>query len=204
MSLEEIKALPVRYVAADSAILLMWCTFPFLDKQIEVLKAWGFRYATLGFVWIKLNSKASRHGFLPPEEKNLVSYGGQYFSTFFGVGYYTKSNPEPCILATRGKVMKPVVNTVSNLIFAPRREHSRKPDEVYEKIEQLYGPIPRLEMFGRPGGARKDDNWTLIGNAMDGEDIGDSLHRLAEWPLPYPPLRYLPAMQENMQLSSGS
>ena len=67
---------------------------------------------------------------------------------FFGIGYYTKSNCEVCLLGIRGK-MKPVSNYVSSLVVSPRRNHSQKPDEVREKIVELFGDIPRIELFAR-------------------------------------------------------
>lgn len=146
MDIKKIMALPVADISESNSVLFLWVTFPFLPVQLEVVKAWGFRYATMGFVWAKMNPKSG--------------------TPFFGVGYYSKSNAEACVLATRGKVMKPISNKVSSLIIAPRREHSRKPDEARERIEQLYGDVPRIELFAReqvPGW----DSWGL--------DIGDGI-----------------------------
>lgn len=142
LSMEEIKAFPVESIAANRAVLFLWTTFPYLKDQLEVFEAWGFKYKTLGFSWIKLNPKA--------------------LTPCFGVGFYTKSNCEVCLLGTKGKPLKPVSNAVSSCVIAPRREHSRKPDEVYTRIEQLYGDVPRIELFARhtwPG-------WDAWGNEL--------------------------------------
>jgi N6-adenosine-specific RNA methylase IME4 len=95
MKLEEIKRLPINALAAPNAVLFMWATFPRLDAALEVIKAWGFRYKTLGFNYVKLNPK-----------------NGQ---PFFGVGYFAKSGSEVCLLATRGKVLKSVSANLNSI-----------------------------------------------------------------------------------------
>lgn len=142
MSMDEIKALPIPDIAAENCALFMWCTFPFLEDQIKLFKHWGFKYKTVGFTWVKTNSKAG--------------------TPFFGVGYYTKSNTEVCLLGIKGKI-KPITNTISSVIISQRREHSRKPDEVREKIVQLFGDLPRIELFAR----NKTEGWDVWGNEVD-------------------------------------
>lgn len=127
MSLDDVKALPVAQWAADDAILLMWATDPLLDKAMEVIRAWGFTYKTVGFYWAKQNP------------------GGKGF--FTGLGFWTRSNPEQCLLATRGHPKRKATD-VKKLVISPRREHSRKPDEIYGLIERL-ADGPYLEMFAR-------------------------------------------------------
>ena len=134
MSLDEIKALPVAAWAAPDAVLLMWATDPFLARSLDVLAAWGFTYKTVGFYWVKLK----RNG------PSLLVTARDFF---VGMGFWTRANPEPCLLATRGKPRR-VDQGVEKLIVAPRREHSRKPDEVYERIERLVEG-PYLELFAR-------------------------------------------------------
>lgn len=142
MTLDEIAALPVGDIAADNCALFLWCTFPYLNEQIKLFEKWGFKYKTLGFSWIKTNKNNQK--------------------PFFGVGYYTKSNCEICLLATKGK-MKPVKNTVSSCVIAPRREHSRKPDEVRAAIVELFGDVPRIELFARESG----NGWDVWGNEVN-------------------------------------
>ena len=127
MRLEELKALPVAEWAADDAILLLWATDPLLHRALEVIEAWGFTYKTVGFYWVKEN--ASGRGF------------------FTGMGFWTRANPEQCLLATRGHPQRKAAD-VKKLVVSPRREHSRKPDEMYDHIERLVDG-PYLEMFAR-------------------------------------------------------
>ena len=128
MTDEEIANLPVQRITGNNCALFMWVTFPRIEKQIKIIERWGFNYKTLGFSWIKTNPRDGK--------------------PFFGIGYYAKSNCEVCLLGVKGK-MKPISNGVSSCIIAPRREHSRKPDEVRERIVALFGDIPRIELFAR-------------------------------------------------------
>ena len=128
--------------AADNAVLFLWSCWPLLPDAVKVIDAWGFEYKTLAWVWVK--SKTSGFGF------------------FTGMGYYTRSNSEPCLLAIRGNVTKPVDRGVQALIYSPVREHSRKPDEQYRKIERLYPDSRYLELFAR----YKRPGWDSWGNEV--------------------------------------
>ncbi len=141
MTNKEISALPIGNIAADNCALFLWVTFPYLDKQIAVMEAWGFTYKTLGFSWVKTNLKNGK--------------------PFFGVGYYAKSNCEVCLMGIKGK-MTPISNRVSSCIISPRREHSRKPDIVRERIVELFGDLPRIELFARQTVA----GWDCWGNEV--------------------------------------
>lgn len=141
MTNKEISALPIGNIAADNCALFLWVTFPYLDKQIAVMEAWGFTYKTLGFSWVKTNLKNGK--------------------PFFGVGYYAKSNCEVCLMGIKGKMM-PISNRVSSCIISPRREHSRKPDIVRERIVELFGDLPRIELFARQTVA----GWDCWGNEV--------------------------------------
>lgn len=139
MTMQELEQLPIQEIAADNCALLLWTTFPYLDQQIKLFEKWGFKYKTLGFSWIKTNPKNG--------------------SPFFGVGYYAKSNCEVCLLGIKGR-MKPASNYVSSCVISPKREHSRKPDEIRDKIVELFGDLPRIELFARSGA----DGWDCWGN----------------------------------------
>lgn len=177
MTMAEIAALPVPSLAAKDAALLMWCTFPYLADQIKLFDHWGFRFRTMLLTWIKLNPK----GWDQPKDdpnyrpgKEYVLYrDGLFHSVFFGVGYYAKSNPEVCLLGMRGQVPT-VSNAVSSVIHAPRREHSRKPDEAYQRIQGVFGDVPRIELFAR----HSAPGWAVAGNGIDGEDIRTTLTRM--------------------------
>lgn len=174
MTMHEIAALPIEQLAAKDCALLMWCTFPYLDQQIRLFEHWKFRFRTQFLTWIKLNPR----GFdLPKDDPNYrpgkqyVLYSdGMFHSVFFGVGYYSKSNPEVCLLGMRGQ-LPTVSDAVSSVILAPRRAHSRKPDEAYERIEGVFGDVPRIELFARQAAP----GWSVLGNAIDGRDIRAAL-----------------------------
>jgi N6-adenosine-specific RNA methylase IME4 len=140
MDLDGIKALPVADLAAPDCALFMWTTDPMLPMALEVISAWGFTFKTVGFYWVKTN----RDG-----------------SPFTGMGYWTRANPEQCLLATRGRPAR-INKDVRRLITSPRREHSRKPDEVRPSIERLV-PGPYLELFARQAAP----NWSTWGNQVD-------------------------------------
>lgn len=134
MTVAEIAALPVAEWCARDAVLLLWATDPLLPRAFEVIAAWGFSYRTVGFYWVKLRPGAS------PGRISERDF-------FTGLGFWTRANPELCLLATRGRPKRRATD-VRRLIVSPRREHSRKPDEVYERIERLVEG-PYLELFAR-------------------------------------------------------
>lgn len=145
MTLDEIKAMPVAACADKDCWLFFWTTSPHLEQAFEVLKAWGFEYSTMGFVWIKLNKRGGRLFFMQSD-------------IFMGQGYTTRKNAEFCLLAKRGKPKRISAN-VHEVILSPRREHSRKPDEVFERIEK-FANGPYLELFSREDRA----GWTVWGD----------------------------------------
>ena len=83
---------------------------------------------------------------------------------FFGIGYYTKSNCEVCLIAVKGKPIK-VSNSVSSVIISPRQEHSKKPDQIRDKIVELCGDVPRIELFAR----KKAEGWDVWGNEVESD-----------------------------------
>jgi len=127
MSVEDIKALPVQNLAADDCALFLWATYPNLPEAFSVITAWGFTYKTVAFTWVKINKNGT---------------------PFVGLGYWTRANAEICLLATKGSIRR-VNKSVQQVILSPRREHSRKPDEARDRIVQLMGDIPRIELFAR-------------------------------------------------------
>ncbi len=135
----DICNIPIKDLAADNCILFIWVTMPKLNEVFDLIKAWGFEYKTVGFTWIKKNKKAD--------------------SYFFGLGRWTRANPELCLLATKGKI-KRVSAGVPQLVVSKIREHSRKPDEIRDKIVELVGDLPRIELFAR----QKWEGWDAWGN----------------------------------------
>lgn len=155
MTVAEIAALPVGHLAAGDAVLFLWVTDPLLLESDayartlgrvadssrspvgDVIRAWGFTYATRAFVWVKRTAHGKLH---------------------MGPGYYTRANPEDCWLCTTGHPkrtsagVRRLVETFekhgSECLDSPLREHSRKPDEILARIEQLV-PGPYCELFSR-------------------------------------------------------
>jgi len=140
LSLADICRLPVNTITEDNAVLLMWVCDPMLDQALEVINAWGFKYKTVGFTWAKTNRK--KLGF------------------FTGLGYWTRGNPEMCLLATKGKP-KRIHMDVAQLVVAPRGKHSEKP-LLHESIERLVGG-PYIELFARK---KTRKGWDFWGNEV--------------------------------------
>jgi len=165
MAVEEIAAIPVDDLAADDCALFLWVTWPLMERWAEVYKAWGFEFAGLAWEWRKYNPETGRYA--------------------FGPGYGTRKNLEPCLLCTRGnpslrkappddllREVSTVPEGVRSVrdwmesnpleeIRAPRRAHSQKPEEQYQRIETLFDG-PYCELFARE--AR--NGWTAIGNEV--------------------------------------
>jgi N6-adenosine-specific RNA methylase IME4 len=154
LTIDEIKAIPVGQWAARDAVLLLWATDPLLPRALDVIEAWGFTYKTVGFYWVKLNKSVARAADLSGGDWPLLAER----DFFTGLGFWTRANPEPCLLATRGHP-KRQAGDVPKLLLAPRREHSRKPDEAYQRIERLL-PGPYLELFAR----QNRPGWDGFGN----------------------------------------
>ena len=136
MTLSEFAALPVAGLAARHAWLFYWTSGPYLAQSFKILERWGFTYSSIAFTWTKLNRRAD-----PAGPWTLRDFHR-------GTGYTSRKFTEVCLLARRGA--PPVAAKPDELITAPIREHSRKPDEQYPRIEQLVGPgVPLCELFGR-------------------------------------------------------
>jgi N6-adenosine-specific RNA methylase IME4 len=135
MSLDEIKALPVADLAADGSWLFLWTTPCFLDFSRECMKAWGFRFSSVAFTWIKI----SRDG-----------------SIRRGLGKTTRKSSETVLL---GKLGAPkILSRPDEVLLAMPRQHSRKPPEIMDRIE-AFCPGPRIELFSR----ESRPNWTHWG-----------------------------------------
>lgn len=138
---EDLLAMPVNQIAADDCILFLWVTMPKLNEVFELIKAWGFEYKTVAFTWVKRNKISD--------------------SWFWGMGRWTRANAELCLLATKGKP-KRMSASVSQIIDTPIERHSKKPDEVRNKIVKLAGDLPRIELFAR----QSTPGWSVWGNEV--------------------------------------
>lgn len=156
LSCKDIAALPVHKLAAPDCALFMWATYPLLREALATIEGWGFEYKSIAFQWVKLNPKSE--------------------TAFYGLGRWTRGNTEPCLLATRGKP-KPVSKSVHQLISEPLvaqeavGRHSAKPPAARDKIVELMGDLPRIELFARANAP----GWDCTGNELDGIDIRDLL-----------------------------
>jgi N6-adenosine-specific RNA methylase IME4 len=144
MSSKDIMELPVNDIADDNAILFIWTTDYHLARCIEVINSWGFEYKTVGFAWQK-KTKAGKP----------VCFMG---------AYTMKSGIELCLLATKGKRAHKYVqkHNVRALVESERQKHSKKPDEVRDRIVDLVGDLPRIELFAR----NTTDGWDVWGNEV--------------------------------------
>ena len=123
MSLPELKQLPVVSLADKDCLLFLWTTNPHLDQAIELMKAWGFNWATVGFVWDKVRVNP---------------------------GFYTMSQCELCLIGKRGKIPQPRgARNIRQLVQSKRRAHSQKPDEVRRLIELMFPTQRKVELFAR-------------------------------------------------------
>ena len=141
MSLAELKQCKIP--AEDNSVCLMWVTYPCLKEGIELLEAWGFTYKTVAFTWAKKNKKSN--------------------SFFFGLGNYTRANAEIVLLGTKGRGLPRISRSVRQICDAKIREHSRKPDEIRERIIELFGNVSRIELFAR----QRTPGWDVWGNEVN-------------------------------------
>jgi N6-adenosine-specific RNA methylase IME4 len=142
MTGDDICILPVRELADKDCILFLWVMNSELPLALKVIEAWGFTYKTVAFTWVKTT-------------KNTYHFGG---------GNWTRSNPELCLLATKGHIKRQSAS-VRNLVISQLREHSRKPDEIRDAIVELCGDLPRIELFAR----QKIQGWDSWGNEIDSD-----------------------------------
>ena len=141
MSIEQLCALDVEKITDENCVLFLWSTFPFLPEALRLIKAWGFTYKTTAFVWLKQNRKNK--------------------DWFFGLGFWTRGNAEIYLLATKGKPKRKSAK-ISQLIISPIDKHSKKPNIVREKIVELMGDLPRIELFAR----QTTPGWEVFGNEV--------------------------------------
>jgi len=156
MPLKEICALPVQEIADKDCLLFLWATMPKLPEALKVINAWGFRYTTCAFVWVKVNKK----GKVYQNKRNIIIENGIYS----GLGSWTNGNAELCLLAKRGRPKRNLKN-VKQITLAPVGRHSTKPLIVRPKIVDLCGDLPRVELFARD----KVSDWQCWGNEVESD-----------------------------------
>ena len=145
MTTKDICALPIRNIATDDAICFMWATFPNIDQALLVMNSWGFEYKTAAFVWVKTYKNSNTH--------------------FWGMGAYTRANAEVCLIGiSKNTKAKKCVKShaVHQIIIAPFTRHSEKPAETRDRIVELLGDVPKIELFAR----QCADGWDCWGNEI--------------------------------------
>lgn len=152
MSDEEILALPILHLADKNCLLFLWAVHSKLPLAIDVIRAWGFTYCTVAFEWFKLTSRGKP-----------VCFMGKWVN-----GGAIKL----CLLGRKGQVSRQSKN-VRRLIEAPRHKHSRKPPEIRQRIVELVGDLPRIELFSRKESLLFDaeftDGWHVWGNEVESD-----------------------------------
>lgn len=148
MTMDDIAALPVEDLTADDCVLFLWVVWPTMPEAFKIIEAWGFKYKTCGFLWAKAHAQQ-------------IEMFQDDFDAYMGLGYWTRANSEACLLATKGSP-KRINADVKQTIIEPKRQHSRKPDCIYERIERLVEG-PYLELFART----QRHGWTVWGNEID-------------------------------------
>ena len=147
MPTEEICALPISEISAETSMLFIWATFRKLPECLKVIDAWGFEYYGLAFDWVKTTKTGK---------------------PCWGMGYYTRQNTEVCLIGVKKdkkKRIKPQYRGVLSVVHSEKREHSRKPDEIRENIVRICGDVPRIELFAR----QTAQGWDSWGNEVPNE-----------------------------------
>jgi N6-adenosine-specific RNA methylase IME4 len=209
LTIDEVKSINVGSVAADNSLLMLWATAPLLPEALEVIKAWGFTYKTVGFVWVKRSSRFWE-GLAKRARKDIVDYSKLYSdvdeldpyspsaakswfgaewakslfnraSYYIGMGSYTRANAEFVLFAVKGRGASLIDDhSISQVIDACKQEHSRKPEEYLELVEKLTGGCSRFEMFAR----RRREGWHVLGDQVDSDYYLDENMQLQRFLIP--------------------
>ncbi|HCL7588806.1 MT-A70 family methyltransferase [Klebsiella oxytoca] len=154
MSIDDLKFLPVRKLAADNAVLAMWYTGTHNREAVELAESWGFRVRTMkGFTWVKLNQYAERRFNKALAEDELVDFNDLLVmlnsETRMNGGNHTRANSEDLLIATCGAGLERASASIKQVVYSCLGEHSEKPWEVRHRLELLYGDVKRVELFAR-------------------------------------------------------
>jgi N6-adenosine-specific RNA methylase IME4 len=204
MTIEQIKSINVADVADDDCLLMLWATAPLLPEALDVINAWGFKYKTVGFVWVKRSAnywtnlaKRLRRDFstyynLFKEVDEGSPFSPESLKAWFGtdwiksvttekapynvgMGSYTRANAEFVLFAVKGKGATLIEDhSISQIIDSCKMEHSRKPDEYLETVESLTFSCSKFEMFAR----RRREGWEVLGNQVDTDYLLDEHYKL--------------------------
>jgi N6-adenosine-specific RNA methylase IME4 len=141
MTLEELKQLKIQEKTEKDCVLFLWTSSPHLEQALELMKAWGFDYKTIAFVWDKQKTNP---------------------------GYYTLSQVEICLVGKKGKFPTPRGSRKERQFLSEMRGvHSKKPDEIRQRISRMFPTQKKLELFAR----QTSDGWDVWGNEVDGVSL---------------------------------
>ena len=144
MTLSDICSMPINAIADKNCALFLWAVSPMLPEALQVISAWGFEYKTVAFTWSKRTASGAPR---------------------YNLGQWTMGNTENCLLGIRGRMHDKRINkSVKQLVEAERTTHSRKPIEVRDRIVELFGDLPRIELFARD----RADGWDAHGDQLEG------------------------------------
>ena len=156
MDLDSICSLPVSEIAAKNAALFLWCLNGQIENAIRVMHSWGFSLRTVAFVWVKTSRSTGQ-----PNCR---------------VGHWTLNGTEQCLLGVRGSMRKVTMN-VRQVYMGPRQRHSQKPEEIRNRIVDLFGDVPRIELFAR----QRVEGWDAWGNEIEESPVlGEELLGFSE------------------------
>jgi len=139
MKTEDIMKLDIPSISSKDCLLYMWVTNPFLEHGIKLMNAWGFKFTTVGFVW-------NKQRVMP--------------------GFYTMSQCELVIIGKKGKIPIPRgARNIKQYLEEKRTVHSKKPDEIRKRIEELHPTQTKIELFTR----EKHEGWVNWGNEIESD-----------------------------------
>jgi len=141
MTIDDIKKLPIKEITDTDAILFLWCIDAYIPEIKNIMESWGFKYITVGFVWNKTT---------PSGGVNAI------------VSQYTRKSCEMCYIGRKGKMLVKNPCGTDQYIGQQKRKHSQKPDDIKDRIVQLVGDLPRIELFAR----QKTEGWDVWGNEV--------------------------------------
>ena len=178
LGLDEICRLDVGGLAKADSVLALWATCPLLPEALRVMDSWGFEFVTVGFCWVKPRrtpdpeaerSVLAAMASLGVEKPSLVWRVIQPWMTWRprrGMGHHTRANVEFVLFGRRGAGLGRVDRGIGQVIVEPLGQHSAKPAEVHRRLERLYGPVRRAEVFAR----RPVEGWHVWGNELRDEN----------------------------------
>src|SRR5699024_8182931 len=141
MNLNDICYFPINTIPCKDSVLFLWATFPMLKEALKVMAAWGFTFETVAFVWVKQNKSGN--------------------DFFFGLGHWTRSNAEICLLGVKDRI-KCISNSDLQVIISPLVEHSKMPDIARDKSVELMGELPRIKLLAN----QRTDGCDVCGNEV--------------------------------------